>query len=44
VFRRKTGYTQHILETGHDYGNIEDTVEVVESLRKGPYLNTVGKM
>jgi hypothetical protein len=28
---------------GHDYGNTEDNMEVVENLGKRPYLNTAEK-
>jgi hypothetical protein len=30
-----------MLETGHDNGNIEDTMEVLEHVGKVTYLNTV---
>jgi hypothetical protein len=41
--RPKKGYAQHILNTGHKYGNMEDIMEVVEHQQKGSYPNTVGK-
>jgi hypothetical protein len=27
--------------TGNEYGNLEDTVDVVEQQNNGPYLNTI---
>jgi hypothetical protein len=37
----KKGYGQHMLNTGHKYRNIEDTMDVVEQQPKGPYLDTI---
>jgi hypothetical protein len=34
-----TGYTNHILNTGHTYGTITDTMEIMETERKGKHLN-----
>jgi hypothetical protein len=39
----KTGYAQHILNTGHEYGNLDHTMDVVEQQHKGPYLDTIEK-
>jgi hypothetical protein len=36
-----SGYVQHILETGHAFGNINDTMEIVKVKQKGLYLNTL---
>jgi hypothetical protein len=33
-----SGYWNHILSTGHTYGNITDTVEIGEVERKGKHL------
>jgi hypothetical protein len=41
--KAKTGYTHYILNTGHEYENLEDTVDVVEQQHKEPYLNMVEK-
>jgi hypothetical protein len=34
-------YANHILNTGHTYGIITDTMEIVEKERKGKRLNTL---
>jgi hypothetical protein len=36
-------YTQHILNTGHTYGYMQDTVEITEVARKGTYMNNIDK-
>jgi hypothetical protein len=33
-------YAQHILETGHAYGKIEDTLDILNRENKGPLMNT----
>jgi hypothetical protein len=38
-----TGYSRHILDTGHAYGTMEDTMGVVRIGRKRQYLNTLEK-
>jgi hypothetical protein len=38
-----SGYSNHILNTGHTYGTIEDTMEIITTGRKGKYLNTLEK-
>jgi hypothetical protein len=38
-----TGYANHILNTGHTYGTITDTMEIIKAGRKGRYLNTLEK-
>jgi hypothetical protein len=37
----KTGYAQHILDTGHEYGKLEDTMEIIEVQYKQSHLNTI---
>jgi hypothetical protein len=36
-----TGYANHILNIGHTYGTITDTMEIMKTERKGRYLNTL---
>jgi hypothetical protein len=36
-----TGYSEHILNTGHTYGTMENTVHIIETNKKGQYLNTL---
>jgi hypothetical protein len=36
----KTGFSHHILNTGHSYNNIENTLKILNIQDKGPYLNT----
>jgi hypothetical protein len=38
-----TGYAQHILSTGHEYGNLENAMDIVEQQHKGPCLDTTEK-
>jgi hypothetical protein len=38
-----SGYSNHILNTGHTYGNIADTMDIIRMGRKGRYLNTLKK-
>jgi hypothetical protein len=35
-----SGYSNHILNTGHAFGSITDTIKVVKR-EKGKYLNTL---
>jgi hypothetical protein len=37
------GYSNHILNTGHTYGTITDTMDVIRTGRKGKHLNTLEK-
>jgi hypothetical protein len=37
----KKGYANHILNTGHTYGTITNTMEIMETERKGKHLNTL---
>jgi hypothetical protein len=41
--RRKTGFSHHILNTGNAYDNIENTLKILNTQEKGPYLNTLEK-
>jgi hypothetical protein len=34
----KSGYSNHILNTGHSYGNITDTMEIIKIGRKGKHI------
>jgi hypothetical protein len=34
-------YAQHIFDTGHTYGTIEETMEIMQVKRKGHLLNTL---
>jgi hypothetical protein len=34
-----TGYVNHILNTGHTYGTLENTLQVISTQNKGPNLN-----
>jgi hypothetical protein len=36
-----TRYSEHILNTGHTYGTMENTMDVIETNKKGQYLNTL---
>jgi hypothetical protein len=38
-----TGYSKHILDTGHTYGTINDTMYIVKKGTKGNHLNTLEK-
>jgi hypothetical protein len=37
----KSGYSNHILNTGHSYGNVTDALEIIKIERKGKHLNTL---
>jgi hypothetical protein len=36
-----SGYSNHILNTGHTYGNITDTMEIIKTEKKGKHMNTL---
>jgi hypothetical protein len=36
----KSGYSTHILNTGHSYGKITDTMDVIRIRRKSKHLST----
>jgi hypothetical protein len=38
---RNSGYSSHILNTGHIYGTIYDTTDVITTGRKGKHLNNL---
>jgi hypothetical protein len=38
-----SGYSNHILDTGHTYGTTADTMEIIRTGRKGRHLNTLEK-
>jgi hypothetical protein len=39
----KSGYSNHILSTGHTYGTITNTMKIVKTGKKGRHLNTLEK-
>jgi hypothetical protein len=41
--RSKTGFSQHILTTGHAYDNMENMLKILNTQGKSPYLNTLEK-
>jgi hypothetical protein len=42
-FNGNSGYSTNILNTGHTYGTITDTMDVIRTGRKGRHLNTLEK-
>jgi hypothetical protein len=38
-----SGYSNHILNTGHKYGTTADTVDIIRTHRKGKHLHTLTK-
>jgi hypothetical protein len=36
-----SGYVQHILDTGHAFGNMDDSMEIVKIQQKGSHLKTL---
>jgi hypothetical protein len=36
-----SGYSNHILNTGHKYGTITDIMDTIRTLREGKHLNTL---
>jgi hypothetical protein len=38
-----SGYSNHILNTGHKYGKTTDTMDIIRTHRKGKHLNTLEK-
>jgi hypothetical protein len=38
-----SGYSNHILNAGHTYRTIADTMEIITTGRTGKYLNTLEK-
>jgi hypothetical protein len=42
--RTETGYSRHILDSGHTYGNIEKkTLTILRKAKKGKFLNILEK-
>jgi hypothetical protein len=41
--KEASGYAQHILNTRHSYGNIEDVMDIIKTERKGKHLDTLEK-
>jgi ferritin-like metal-binding protein YciE len=41
--RAKTGFSQHILETGRAYNKIEHCMNIIKIQNKGKLLNTLEK-
>jgi hypothetical protein len=35
-----SGYSNHILNTGHKCGNVTDTMDIISTQRKGKHLNS----
>lgn len=36
-------YAQHIVNTGHAHGNMQDTMEVIQLAKKGGHMNSIEK-
>jgi hypothetical protein len=41
--RDTSTYAQHILDTGHTYGNMKNTTEIINIAQKGRHMNTLEK-
>jgi hypothetical protein len=41
--KNNSKYAQHIPDTGHPYGSIENTMKVLQLASKGKYMNTLEK-
>jgi hypothetical protein len=39
--RETSGYAKHILRSGHSYGNIKDTMDIIKVEGKGKHLDTL---
>jgi hypothetical protein len=39
--RQNSKFSQHILATGHAYGTIEETMEIMQVTKEGHLLNTL---
>jgi hypothetical protein len=37
------GYSNNILNTGHAYGTMQDTMEIITLGKKGKYVNALGR-
>jgi hypothetical protein len=40
----KSGYSNHILNTGHTYGTITDIIDIITTGRNGKYLKNTRKV
>jgi hypothetical protein len=38
-----SGYSDHILNTGHTHGTITDTMDIIKTEKNGKHLNTLDK-
>jgi hypothetical protein len=36
-----SGYSNHILNAGHNYGTITNTTDIIRTHRKGKHVNTL---
>jgi hypothetical protein len=36
-------YARHILITGHSYGQLDNTMDILQVAKKGKYMNTLEK-
>jgi hypothetical protein len=36
-------HAQHILHTDHTYGNIQNTMEIIQTAKKGKYMKSMEK-
>jgi hypothetical protein len=41
--KETSGYAKHILNSGHSYGSIEDTLDIIKIETKGKHLDTLEK-
>jgi hypothetical protein len=41
--RPDTGYSRYILDTGHTYGSIENTMTIIRKAKEGKFLNSIKK-
>jgi cell fate (sporulation/competence/biofilm development) regulator YlbF (YheA/YmcA/DUF963 family) len=41
--RDTSTYAQHTVNTGHTYGNMQDTMEIIQVARKGRHMNNIEK-
>jgi hypothetical protein len=41
TYKHTSKYAQHILDTGHAYGKMEETMDAIHITRKGNLLNTL---
>jgi hypothetical protein len=41
--KENSTYAQHIIDTGHTYGTIQNTMEILHTTQKGKYMNCLEK-